>query len=187
MNLIDVTKGTVTLPLKVGRWALEQGAGVVQSAAGRSSSAVPKDLDDVTIARKVESVALRGRGTDKVDVNVVDGVVWLRGQVKRPEDVNAIEAATRAIPEVVDVHNLLHLPKTPAPTRSDAPPRQRRTRATASAPARPRTQPRRLNADKTIAADGEPLPKDLAAKGEGRPAAPLGSTGDDDTPGTPAP
>src|SRR5215207_7890692 len=41
----------------------------------------PKDLDDVTIARKVESVIFRGQGVakGKVDVNVADGVVWLRG------------------------------------------------------------------------------------------------------------
>src|SRR3954463_4154085 len=47
----------------------------------------PKDLDDVAIARKVESVIFRGRrvAKGKVDVNVADGVVWLRGEVKTPD------------------------------------------------------------------------------------------------------
>jgi len=180
MNLLDVTKGGVTLPLKIGRWAVGQGVGAVQTATGRGGSAAPKDLDDVTIARKVEAVVLPDR-TAHIDVNVVDGVVWLRGEVRTPAEINEIEAATSSVPEVVDVQNLLHLPKTPAPSRTDAPPRARRTRSKAAPPAKPRREPRRVNADKTIAT-GEPLPKDLAQEGKGRPAAPLGSTAEDEGP-----
>jgi len=96
----------------------------------RHGTSEPKEgMDDVTLARKVESELFRDADAPKgqVDVSAVDGVVELRGQVKRPEDVNELEAKARGIPEVRDVRNLLHLPKTPSPTRADSPgPEQKR-------------------------------------------------------------
>ena len=56
---------------------------------------------------------------------MVDGVVELRGEVKRPEVKKELEAQARSVPEVSDVRNLLHLPKTPAPGRADSPGKQR--------------------------------------------------------------
>jgi hypothetical protein len=115
------------------------------------------------------------RPKDKVDVNVVDGEVYLRGEVKTPDLINTLETETRQIPEVREVHNLLHLPNTPAPTRADTPKRQQKTRRTKAK--KPRTEPRSLNADKSVAEDAhaDRRPEDLAAAGKGRPAAPLGS------------
>src|SRR3954451_12086563 len=86
-------------------------------------SSTPKDLPDVTIARKVESTVFRGedRPKDKVDVNVGDGEVYLRGEVKTPDLINTLEAEAREIPEVKEVQNLLHLPNTPAPPRAETP------------------------------------------------------------------
>ncbi len=86
------------------------------------------DMDDQTLKNKVESEIFRAADApkDSVNVNVVDGVVELRGEVKRPEIKKALEAEARAVPEVKDVRNLLHLPKTPAPGRADSPGRQRR-------------------------------------------------------------
>src|SRR3954453_5642104 len=77
-------------------------------------STKPKDLPDVTIARKVESEIFRGedRPKDKVDVNVVDGEVYLRGEVKTPDLINTLENEGRQIPEVKEVHTPLPLPKT---------------------------------------------------------------------------
>ena len=93
-------------------------------------SRTPKPLDDVALARKVESVIFRDRGVTKgkIDVNAAEGVVWLRGEAKTPDLIKRLEDEARAIPEVRQVENLLHLPKTPAPSRSDTPPSQRRTR-----------------------------------------------------------
>jgi hypothetical protein len=86
-------------------------------------------MDDVTLARKVETEVFRAAGSPKgdVDVNVVDGVVYLHGQVRQPEQIREIESRTRRVPEVVAVENLLHLPGTPAPTRADAPRSQQRS------------------------------------------------------------
>jgi hypothetical protein len=86
----------------------------------------------------------------------------------------ALEERARGIPDVVDVHNLLHLPGTPAPTRTDTPAAQRKTRRSGATPARPRKEPRRVNADKT-AAKGETPPDELAKHHTGRRAAPMGS------------
>jgi hypothetical protein len=100
------------------------------------ASARPKDLDDVGLARKVETIIFRDESVPKgdIDVNAADGVVWLRGTAKTPEMIKALEQQTAAIPEVRQVENLLHLPKTPAPTRTDTPPTQRRTRSTTKRP-----------------------------------------------------
>lgn len=94
-----------------------------KAEAVRQGGRGPKPMDDVTLARKVETELFRDADAPKgqVDVNVVDGVVELRGQVKHPDDVKSLEAKTRAIPEVRGVRCLLHLPKTPSPTRADSP------------------------------------------------------------------
>jgi hypothetical protein len=88
-----------------------------------------RGMDDVTLANKVETELFRPVDAPKgsVNVNAVDGVVYLRGEVKRPEQINELERRTRRIPEVRDVENLLHLRKTPAPTRADTPRSQQRT------------------------------------------------------------
>src|SRR5215204_718105 len=140
----------------------------------------PKDLDDVAIARKVESVIFRSRtvAKGKVDVNVADGVVWLRGEVKRPDLVKQLEAKAREVPEVKGVENLLHLPKTPAPSRTDTPASQRKTRRTKPRPGARKVTPSDVSDEAPAAAGAEPTPKQVRAAGGGRRPAPLGSHDD---------
>jgi hypothetical protein len=139
----------------------------------RQGSKGPKaGMDDVTLARKVETELFRGEGAPKgqIDISAVDGVVELRGQVKRPEDVKALEAQARAIPEVRDVRNLLHLPKTPSPTRADSPASHTKRGETKRAG--------RFSGTETAEQDvegAEPGPSEKAAAGEGRGPAPMGS------------
>jgi hypothetical protein len=125
----------------------------------------PKDLDDVAIARKVETVIFRDDSVPKgkIDVNAADGVVWLRGEAKNPEMIKDLERQAAAIPEVKKVENLLHLPKTPA--RRPKPP----------ATTQRRVQTRTTNERRS--AVGEDLPVEAAREGEGRRPAPLGSNG----------
>ena len=156
------------------RQAPKIGGGVAAAGLGRLRGGEPKDLGDADLTNKVRTELFRDlRGVDKgaIDVNVVDGAVYLRGTAKTPQQIRTLESRARAIPEVTEVHNLLHLPKTPAPTRTDTPASQRKTRRK---PAQPRTEPRRVNADKT-AARGEKTPTQRAEEGTGRQAAPLGS------------
>ena len=110
------------------------GRGQSDPEARRRSRARPKALDDVSITRKVETEIFRDPDVPKgaIDVNTADGVVWIRGEAKTPEMINELERRTNEIPEVKQVENLLHLPKTPAPSRADAPRRQQKTRRSKS-------------------------------------------------------
>src|SRR3954462_10674097 len=131
----------------------------------------PKQLDDATITDKVETILFRDDAIDKgkIDVNTVDGVVWLRGQAKTPEQIKAIEAKALDIPEVKQVENLLHLPKTPA--------NKKPRKSTSTASARKRAPKRTTSERKTPATPKEePTPKALAAAGGARKPAPLGAT-----------
>ena len=140
-----------------------------QPARKRTSpqaSRTPKDLDDVALARKVETVIFRDDSIPKgkIDVNAADGVVWIRGEAKNPEMIKTLERQAAAIPEVKKVENLLHLPKTPA----------RRPKPVQRTAER-KVQSRVTNEGRS--AQGENLPVEAAHEQEGRQPAPLGSNG----------
>jgi hypothetical protein len=76
-----------------------------------------EQLDDVTLAHKVESELYRRARVPKghISINAEDGFVFLRGVMDRREDIERVGAATRQIAGVREVENLIHLPGTPAP------------------------------------------------------------------------
>ena len=105
-----------------GRHAARAGRGVAAEAYGVSQKVQhlkeePKDFDDATLAAKIRSEVFRGPDVPKgkLNVNVQDGVVQLRGEVPRPELIDELVAQTRKVQGVRDVENLLHLPGTAAP------------------------------------------------------------------------
>jgi BON domain len=158
-----------------------------RAASERRASRQPKDLDDVSITRKVETELFRSKDVEKgkIDVNTADGVVWLRGVAKNPEQIKELEAKAAAIPEVKKVENLLHLPKTPAPTRTDTPSTERKTRTS-----KPSQSSRKVSTQRTTGASKratssskEPAPADVARSGAGRPPAPLGDDANGGAPG----
>ena len=160
-----------------------------RAARQRRASQQPKPLDDVTITRKVETELFRSAKVNKgkISVNTADGVVWLRGEVKNPEQVKELEAKAKAIPEVKRVENLLHLPKTPAPTRTDSPASQRKTRTTKSTQSARKVTPTRTTSEKRAStAPKEPAPTELASAREGRQPAPLGTDEGGGNGGSPA-
>ncbi len=181
-NPLNTALRIVQVPLRLAQKAvggLLDGGGAARTEAPPSPA--PKDLDDATIARKVESELFRDRriAKGKLDVNVADGVVWLRGEARTPALIKLAEARAAQVPEVSKVENLLHLPKTPAPTRTDTPSRQRKTQRSPKSRNRGGT-PRSPVTEEEPAAEAEPAPAELAARGEGRKPSPLGSTGDDE-------
>jgi hypothetical protein len=101
---------------RVGRAVSAEAYGVTQKV--KHVREEEKDFDDVTLARKVETEIFRDADAPKgqVDVNAVDGVVYLRGEVERPEIIKDLEEATRKVSGVKRVENLLHAPGTPAPS-----------------------------------------------------------------------
>ena len=99
----------------VGRGVANQAYGLKQQAVHRTDE--PKDLDDVTLARKVETEIFRDADAPKgqVNVEVVEAVVTLRGQVESSDLIDELEKSTRKVTGVRDVENLLHTADQPAP------------------------------------------------------------------------
>jgi osmotically-inducible protein OsmY len=71
------------------------------------------ELDDQTLVDKVESIVFRDRDVPKgeININAENGVVFLRGQVDRPELIQTLEERVRKVRGVRGVENLLHLPR----------------------------------------------------------------------------
>ena len=73
--------------------------------------------NDETLTQRVRSRVLRDPHLrHRININSEYGVVVLRGEVDHPEQIRHLEKEARSIPGVQGVHNLLHLPNTPAPT-----------------------------------------------------------------------
>jgi len=103
-----------------GRYTLSNIQGQAQRMAYERKG--PVMLDDDTLKRKVESELFAPADVPKGDINidVVGGVVTLRGEVESDEMMRRLERAARRIAGVADVECLLHLPGTPAPNKAAA-------------------------------------------------------------------
>ena len=133
-QLFDRAAGMTRSATRIGVRLARRGAsfaGGKAKQAMRSRPGPKRGMDDATLKSKVESTLFRPADAPKssVSISVVNGVVQLRGQVKNPDQVKSLEAQAKAIPEVRDVQNLLHLPGTPAPTRTDTPASHRKRAA----------------------------------------------------------
>lgn len=110
-------------------------AGPIRGAAHRAQHAVrpgpPRDYDEVTLTRKVETEIFRPADAPKgsVNVNVHEQVVELRGVVDRPEQIAALGEAAAAVEGVERVENLLHTPGAPIPHAPPSDPAEVRARA----------------------------------------------------------
>ena len=99
---------------RAGRAVAAEAYGVKQKATHLREE--KKELDDITLTRKVETELFRPADAPKgqVNVNVEDGVVYLRGEVEQPEIIDDLEGRARKVQGVRGVENLLHVPGTPA-------------------------------------------------------------------------
>jgi osmotically-inducible protein OsmY len=100
-----------------------QAASTASHAASKAKGAVAEatpsrtgDLDDVSLARKVESEIFRAPDAPKgdVSVDVQAGVASLRGETSEPWITRLAEDAEK-VDGIKAVNNLLHPPGTPAP------------------------------------------------------------------------
>ncbi|HET8757709.1 MAG TPA: BON domain-containing protein [Solirubrobacteraceae bacterium] len=105
------------------RKQLSYAAGKVKGAVATATPSVPgmhkiEDVDDVTLARKVESEIFRSADAPKGDVSidVQAGVVHLRGTVAEDAWIERFADDAKKVDGVKGVKNLLHRPGTPAPT-----------------------------------------------------------------------
>jgi osmotically-inducible protein OsmY len=107
-----------------GKQQAATGAGYAAGKAkGAAATATPsfgdriEDVDDVTLARKVETEIFRDADAPKgqVSVDVQAGVVYLRGMVADDEWIERLADNAKKVDGVKGVKNLLHRPGTPAP------------------------------------------------------------------------
>jgi osmotically-inducible protein OsmY len=93
--------------------------GVAEGVAYKATHMLPgvggqtEPADDVALAQKVESVAFRRARVPKahVSVNAENGVIYLRGQLERDEQIEKLVQASRGVPGVKEVRSLLHTPQ----------------------------------------------------------------------------
>jgi hypothetical protein len=111
------------------RRAESHALGIARRTVSAARRGQREALDDVTLARKVESELYRRARVPKgqISINAEDGFVFLRGVMERQEEIERIEVATRQIAGVREVENLIHLPGTPAPASR---PKSERARST---------------------------------------------------------
>lgn len=207
MNLTSLITAPARLALTLGSRA----AGLIQGRLGGGSR-----VDDETLRRNVEADVYGSRNVtrSKVQIEVNDGVVWLRGEVKSQSAVQEVESRAAAIDGTRRVENLLRVAKAPSKARPKArtsqrtqkrpaPKRSSRPKPAAATapppqaePVKPATPPpaaqeertveRRFNAEETPAG-AEPSPRELAETAQGRQPAPFGATGTGSGDSPPAP
>jgi gas vesicle protein len=118
---IDRVGGTVRRvarrSARFGRHMTSDARGLARRmAAARGERKIPET--DAALVSKIESEVLGTTDipTGSVSINAENGVVVLRGQVDRPEQISRLEKSVRKTDGVLAVENLLHLPGTPAPS-----------------------------------------------------------------------
>lgn len=72
--------------------------------------------NDATLVHKIQSELGRDDifASGRVSIDATDGVVYLRGQLDRPDEIRRAADLVRRVDGVVAVENLLHLPGAPA-------------------------------------------------------------------------
>ena len=113
-QLVSLVRQGTKRGRKLVRHATSDAAGQARRAAHAIRPSAEVELDDATLVDKVESIVFRNHDLPKgqININAENGVVFLRGQVERPELVEALEKRVRKVSGVKDVENLLHTPET---------------------------------------------------------------------------
>ena len=94
-----------------------QAAAKAKDAVATAKPTGSAGLDDVGLARKVESEIFRDAAAPKgdVSVDVQAGVAYLRGAVEDPEWIARLGDEAAKVDGIKGVENLLHEPGKPAP------------------------------------------------------------------------
>jgi hypothetical protein len=102
-----------------GRAVRAHSVGWSRRAAHAARGSQRPVTDDSMLEDRVQSMVLRDRDIPKgqLAITVEHGLVVLRGELDRQDQIREIEARVRDVPGVHDVENLLHLRGTPAPNK----------------------------------------------------------------------
>lgn len=135
LTLLGRSKETVSDAVAEGQAQLSAASESASSSAPASpfasSSASPTDVDDVTLAQKVEQELFGHSDLGKADIKVNSeyGRVVLRGEVPDSATKERLAAEARGVPGVREIENLLHTPNEPAPHSTPADPEEVKARA----------------------------------------------------------
>jgi osmotically-inducible protein OsmY len=105
-----LSKNQETAKRYVERYA-GQAKGIAGSAPGVGRPPAEERLNDPALAQKVESEVFQDQEIpkDKLNVNVENGVVYLRGELPDRELMDKLVARAREVEGVQGVENLTHL------------------------------------------------------------------------------
>jgi osmotically-inducible protein OsmY len=105
-----LSKNQETAKRYVERYA-GQAKGIAGSAPGVGRPPAEERLNDPALAQKVESEVFQDKDIpkDKLNVNVENGVVYLRGELPDRELMDKLVARARQVDGVQGVENLTHL------------------------------------------------------------------------------
>lgn len=105
-----LSKNQETAKRYVERYA-GQAKGLAGSAPGVGRPSVEERLNDPALAQKVESEVFQDKDIpkDKLNVNVENGVVYLRGELPDRELMDKLVTRARNVEGVQGVENLTHL------------------------------------------------------------------------------
>jgi osmotically-inducible protein OsmY len=111
--------------VRQGRRSVQRTAMQIEDRVGGTVAEIQhahdeRDNDDLTILDRVESEVFGRRGfpKDRINADVVDGRLTLRGQLDSEEQIRQVVKAAGKVPGVKEVVVLLHLPGTPAPNKA---------------------------------------------------------------------
>ena len=115
--LVDRTRSTAR---RLARHGAREARNVQGQAAGilhEATAAATPPADDQALADRVRSEIFRRPDAAKgeVNVDVVDGVVSLRGELDDQAEIDQLVSGARAVPGVREVDNMLHVKEAPAP------------------------------------------------------------------------
>jgi len=98
-----------------------------------SSATDLRSLDDVTLADRIQSTVFGAPDvpSDRINIEVVGGVVRLRGELDSQEEIDDIASRIASVAGVRDVDVLAHLPGRPAPNKEPAVEASRKAQAAA--------------------------------------------------------
>jgi hypothetical protein len=97
--------------------------GAFHEATTRGDERDPARLNDEGLKAKIESEVFRAAEApkDAVNVNVEAGVVYLRGELGSPDDIDRLVDSVREVEGVGEVRSLLHVPGQEPPMKEAAP------------------------------------------------------------------
>jgi hypothetical protein len=104
---------------KRGRYATSRVEGLAHQLENALVAEDEPAPNDATLVQRVESQIMRGQEVPRgaININAEEGVIVLRGELDRQEQIRQLEEAASHVKGVRGVRNLLHLHGTPAPNK----------------------------------------------------------------------